>query len=93
VTFVCDVLQLGEQQRFFSLEIFTIDGMVNQVITNARSDPRKVSIHKGIETEEMLIGQFKIQKLIRVRLIQFKILIKRVLQVRKATNRYAKMRY
>ena len=35
----CDVRTLGVSQRFFNLEIFTIDGTVNQVRPNANKNP------------------------------------------------------
>jgi len=61
--------------------------MVNQVIPNASSDPRKVSIHKGIETEEKLTGKFKIQRLIRVWLFQFENINKKSTSGLKSTKK------
>ena len=58
---VCDVRPLGVSQRSFNLEIFTIDGIVNQVMPNAIKNPRMISIHIGIDIEEMLTGKVKIQ--------------------------------
>jgi hypothetical protein len=57
----CDVLPLGVEQRFFNLDIFTIDGMINQVRQNAIKNPRKISIQSGINIEEMFTGKFTIK--------------------------------
>jgi hypothetical protein len=39
----CDVLLLGVAQRSFNLEIFTTDGMTNQVTPNAIKNPSRIS--------------------------------------------------
>jgi hypothetical protein len=59
--FLCDVRPLLVAQRFFNLETFTIDGIVNQVIPNAIKNPRMISTPKGIDIVEMLKGKVKIQ--------------------------------
>ena len=40
---LCDVRPLGVSQRFFNLEIFTTDGMINQVRQKAIEKPRMIS--------------------------------------------------
>lgn len=58
---VCDVRPLGVSVRFFDLEIFTIDGMINQVRQNAIKNPSIIIIQWGINTEGMLTGKFTIR--------------------------------
>ena len=48
---VCDVRPLGVSQRFFNLDIFTTDGMINQVRTNAIENTRMISTQLGINIE------------------------------------------
>jgi hypothetical protein len=57
VVMECDVRPLGLSQRFFDLEICTIDGMINQVIPNAIKNPRMISIQRGKDIDEMLKGK------------------------------------
>lgn len=47
VTLLCDVLPLGLEQRFFSIVILTIDGIVINVMTNAIKNPEIINSHKG----------------------------------------------
>jgi len=60
VELVCDVRPLGWAQRLFNLETVTIDGMVSHVIANAITNPGMISIHGGIDIEDMLKGKVKI---------------------------------
>jgi hypothetical protein len=60
VTLLCDVRPLGIEQRPFNFEIFTIDGITAQVMTNAISNPEIIFVQKGIGIEKMLIGKVKI---------------------------------
>ena len=43
VALKCDVRPLGLSVRFFNLEIFTTDGMINQVRQNAIKDPMMIN--------------------------------------------------
>ncbi len=56
----CDVRPLAEAQRFFDLEIFTIDGVVNQVMPNTSKDPGMIIIQWGQDIENMLKISFDI---------------------------------
>jgi hypothetical protein len=58
VALKCDVRTLGLSQRFFNLEIFTIDGTVNHVMTNAIKNPSTISKQSGIKIEYMLTAKF-----------------------------------
>ena len=42
--FLCDVRPLLAAQRFFNLEVCTIDGIVYQVMPNAIKNPRMITI-------------------------------------------------
>ena len=57
---VCDVRPFGTTQRFFNFDIFTIDGMVNQVMPNAVKNPRLTNIQAGTAKTDMLKGKFTI---------------------------------
>jgi hypothetical protein len=59
--FLCDVRPLIVAQRFFNLEVCTIDGIVYQVMPNAIRTPRMITIQKGTVKEKMLKGKVKIQ--------------------------------
>jgi hypothetical protein len=45
VAMICEVRPFGVSQRFFNLEIFITDGIVNQVMPNAIKNPMIIIIH------------------------------------------------
>lgn len=93
VTLACEVLPLGEQQRFFNLEIFTTDGIVNQVIPNPTAVPINESIQRGTEIENMLPGKFKVQRLGKVWFSQIENINKKNKSAPKNYKKVIKTRY
>ena len=57
--FLCDVRPLLAAQRFFNLEVCTIDGIVYQVMPNAIKNPRMIIIQLGKNILEKLTGMVK----------------------------------
>jgi hypothetical protein len=56
---LCDVRPLLVAQRFFNIETDTIDGIVNQVMPNANTKPRMITIQLGKNVKEKLTGMIK----------------------------------
>jgi hypothetical protein len=55
---LCEVRSFGLIQRFFNLDIVTIDGIMNLVTPNAIKNPKNINNQGGIIAEKRLTGEF-----------------------------------